>query len=334
MAPPRTSKAEPEDESSSTSRSTSPESMEQSDSDRKPEDSTSSSSESEESSGSESESVTSIPEKKVKISHTASSNGSIYPTVAYKPPSGFKAVKKQLPPSSTTSSLLSDLRGKQLFHITAPASLPLSKVKEVSLAKILQGEPVLKHEGVQYGIPPENIGQGDLNGKNLLVYDSKTQTYHSAPATNIPTYHVQEMINIPTRSEMDNAVLAAAQDLVKPPRKQPKHLKMRFRPVGSGNAPPESLGSSSEESDGEEKASKASKGSKKGREERKRKHDHEEVDAAHSGGLPRKKTKKQTDSAEALASSQMDIDEKAGQEKSKKSSKKRDEKKRKKSEKS
>ncbi|GAQ07308.1 hypothetical protein ALT_4629 [Aspergillus lentulus] len=310
MAPAKSIKKTASDsESSSSSRSTSPEPTKKSESDRDTEDSSSSGSESEDSASSDSESVPSSP--KIKASNTSSTNDSLYPRPPYKPPSGFKAAKKQLPPSSTTSSLLSDLRGKQIFHITAPAFLPLSKVKEVSLAKILQGEPVLKHEGVQYGIPPENIGQGDLGGKSLLLYDSKTQTYYSAPATTMPTYHVQETINIPKSLGTDDAVLAAAQDQIKPPRKQPKHLKMRFRPVGSGDGPPETIGSSSEESEGEGKpAFKFPKESKTEREERKRKHA-EEVEGSQSAGLPRKKSKKQSVDASQ-------------------SSKKRDEKKRKK----
>ncbi|RHZ68302.1 DNA-directed RNA polymerase I subunit RPA34 [Aspergillus thermomutatus] len=327
MAPAKSIKKSASDsESSSSSRSTSPEPMKKSESDRETEDSSSSGSESEDSASSDSESVPSSTEKKIKASNVSSSNDSLYPRPPYKPPSGFKAAKKQLPPSSTTSSLLSDLRGKQIFHITAPAFLPLSKVKEVSLAKILQGEPVLKHEGVQYGIPPENISQGDLGGKSLLLYDSKTQTYYSTPGATIPTYHVQEVIDLPKSLETDDAVLAAAQGQIKPPRKQPKHLKMRFRPVGSGEGPPETIGSSSEESEGEGKPTfKFPKESKTDREERKRKHHPEEVEGNRSGSLPRKKSKKQS-----VDAPQMEIDEKAGQDKSKKSSKKRDEKKRKK----
>ncbi|KAH1499234.1 hypothetical protein KXV92_007995 [Aspergillus fumigatus] len=310
MAPAKSIKKTSSGSSSiSSSRSTSPEPTTKSKSDRETEDSSSSGSESEDSASSDSESVPSSPE--IKASNISSSNDSLYAKPSYKPPSGFKAAKKQLPPSSTTSSLLSDLRGKQLFHITAPSFLPLSKVKEVSLAKILQGEPILEHEGVQYGIPSENIGHGDLGGKSLLLYDSKTQTYYSAPATTMPTYHVQQLIDLPKSLGTEDAVLAAAQDQIKPPRKQPKHLKMRFRPVGSEEGPPETIGSSSEESEGEGKPnSKFPRESKTEREERKRKHA-EEVEGSQSAGLPRKKTKKQT-----VDTSQ--------------SSKKRDEKKRKK----
>lgn len=246
-----------------------------------------------------------------KQSHTASC-----PAKAFKPPSGFKPVKKQSPPSSETSSVLSNTNGKQIFHITAPFFLPLSKVKEVSLGKVLQGEPVLAHDGVNYGIPPGNMSQGDLSEKKILLYDSKSESYYSAPVHNIPSYHIQEIISLP-----QTAVNNPASVPDKPTRKQPKHLKMRFRPVGSSDAPPETIGSSSEESEGEQPTVKASK-SHKEKEERKRKHHHTDGEP----GVPRKKSKKHS----SHEGGEMDVDEEPKQKKSKKSSKSRDEKKRRK----
>lgn len=248
----------------------------------------------------------------------------------FKPPSGFKSAKKQSS-SSNVSSLLSNLRGKQVFHITAPSFLPISKVKEVSLAKVMQGEPVLKHDGVDYGIPMDSISQGETDGQTLLLHDPKSQSYYNTPTSNIPSYHVQEMISLP---EDNGTGSIKAEDYEKPARKQPKHLKMRFRPVGSGNAPAETLGSSSEESDGEEEKPtfKVPKGSSQEKEERKRKHHHTEGEGSQPNGvLPRKKSKKHSASQETGGddSSKMDIDEK----KSKKSNKSKDEKKRKKAEK-
>ena len=247
---------------------------------------------------------------------------------AFKPPSGFKSAKKQSS-SSNVSSLLSNLRGKQVFHITAPSFLPLSKVKEVSLAKVMQGEPVLKHDGVNYGIPMDSISQGETDGQTLLLHDPKSQSYYNTPTNNIPSYHVQEMISLP---EDNGTGSIKADDYEKPARKQPKHLKMRFHPVGSGNAPAETIGSSSEESDGEEKkpSFKVPKGSSsQEKEERKRKHHHTEGEGNQpNGSVPRKKSKKHSETG-GDDSSKMDIDEK----KSKKSSKSKDEKKRKKAEK-
>jgi hypothetical protein len=237
-------------------------------------------------------------------------------------------VKKQSPPSSEASSTLSSANGKQIFHITAPAFLPLSKVKEVSLAKVMQGEPVLTHEGVNYGIPPGNISQGDSSEKRVLLYDPKSQAYHSSPMRNIQSFHVQEMIRLPQTTKGGSQPMSASQETAKPLKKQPKHLKMRFRPVGSGDGPAETIGTSSEESEGEKPKYKASK------DERKRKHHHTEGDGNQAGGVPRKKSKKHSsqEDAKAPSSSQMDVDEEPGRKKSKKSSKSRDEKKRKKAE--
>jgi hypothetical protein len=185
-----------------------------------------------------------------------------------------------------------------VFHITAPASLPLSKIKEVSLGGALKGEPILKHNGVQFGIPEESVSQASSSPQTLFIYDPKAQTYQST-VTNVPTYHIQEMIDIPGGAEFEETSIKAAKALEKPPRKQPKHLKMRFRPVGSGDGPPETLGSSSEESEGEEPTFKVPMGAEKEK-ERKRKHQQTEGDANQAAGLPRKKSKKHSlDNAEA-----------------------------------
>lgn len=203
----------------------------------------------------------------------------------YKPPKGFQSATKQPPPSSNTSSLLSDLRGKQVIHITAPSFLPLSKIKEISMSKIIKGQPILGYEGKNYGIPAESFDEDDSDGKTLLVFDQSTQTYRNK-ADHIPSYHVQEMIAVP---EADKAAVEALRDTVKPPRPQPKNLKMRFRPVGSLPAAPETLGSDSE-SDAEP-SFKAPDGERK---ERKRKHHHTEGDSTQTAGVPQKKSKKQS----------------------------------------
>jgi hypothetical protein len=321
--------ATPESESSSSSRSTSSEPAQNK---AKSEAEESSSSESEESSnersesGSESDSDSSSDENskqesKGKKAEKPSARVSFQAPQPYKPPSGFKSVKKQSPPSASTASLLSDLSGKQVYHITAPSFLPLDTVKELSLSKVMQGEPILKHKGAQYGIPVDSMNQNDTGEKTLFLYDPKTQAYTSTPVRHIQSYHIQRMATLPKRSETEDKVLEAAQKLVKPPRKQPKNLKMRFRPLGSGEAPPETLGSESE-GEGEETTFKVPKGAEK--EERKRKHHHTEADSSQAG-VPRKKSKKHSESGEKAEGKE--------NEKSKKSSKSKEEKKRKKSDK-
>lgn len=188
----------------------------------------------------------------------------------------------------------------------------------------MQGEPVLQHDGVNYGIPMDNISQGEADGKTLLLHDPKTQSYYNTPANNIQSYHVQELISIPTTN---GPTSIAVQDYEKPPRKQPKHLKMRFRPVGSGDGPAETIGTSSEsEGEDEKPAFKVPKGSFE-KEERKRKHHHTEGDGNQANVAPRKKSKKHSSSQ---GGEKIDVDEKPEK---KKSSKSKDEKKRKKAEK-
>ncbi|OOQ86538.1 hypothetical protein PEBR_21171 [Penicillium brasilianum] len=239
------------------------------------------------------------------------------PNQPYKPPFGFKSAKKQNPPSSSTSSVLSNLRGKQVFHITAPSFLPLSKVKEITMSKVLKGEPILAYDGKSYGIPADSINDNDPEGKTLLVYDESTETYCNK-SDHIQSFHVQELIGLPEKAAKSAAAtIEKLRDFVKPPRPQPKGMKMRFRPVGSLPSEPETLGVSSE-SESEEPQIKAPARSK-------RKHPHTEGDATQASAEPRKKSKKHTqENAD---------DEERSQKKSKKSHKDREEKKRKKSEK-
>ncbi|KAL3468510.1 DNA-directed RNA polymerase I, subunit RPA34.5 [Aspergillus heterothallicus] len=242
----------------------------------------------------------------------------IRPPQPYKPPSGFKSAKNQS--STLASSSLSNLQGKQVFHITAPAYLPLSKIKEISLASALKGETIIEHQGTRYGIPVDSLKHAAGSGQTLFLYDEKANKYRSSTA-NVPTYHIQETIELLGGPEYEETTVRAAEALINPPRKQPKNLKMRFRPVGSGDGQPQTLGSSDGESDGEQPTLKVPAGAEKEK-ERKRKHPSTEGDAIQSAGLPRKKSKKHpVDSADNT------VEEKA------KKSKDRDGKKRKKTEK-
>ena len=90
---------------------------------------------------------------------------------------------KGLMPDGTTRF---SYNGQPLYHYMGCSTFSeYTVVAEVSLAKIMQGKPVLKHKGVQYGIPVESLAQPDLGGKTLHLYDSKTKTYYSTAASNI-----------------------------------------------------------------------------------------------------------------------------------------------------
>ncbi|KAH8692993.1 DNA-directed RNA polymerase I subunit RPA34.5-domain-containing protein [Talaromyces proteolyticus] len=184
------------------------------------------------SSGSESEEDTN--DKPSNIKRTARST-------AFVPPAGFKASKSKTRPTSSASSALSNLEGKQIFHIAAPSFLPLSKIREITLEKALHGEPVLTHQGVDYGIPAD--AQQKQGTQALMVYDEKTDAYVRKDIKKIQSYTFQELVRLPGQDALH---VQAPQDTQRPARPQPKHLKMRFHPVGSGNIPAETVGSSSE----------------------------------------------------------------------------------------
>ncbi|KAL1886114.1 hypothetical protein Plec18167_000043 [Paecilomyces lecythidis] len=280
------------------------------------------------SSGSESESEDASSQSgKSSSSSPEDESDSDSPREAFRPPAGFKPLKSQRAPSSGVKSILSDLRGKQVFHITAPASLPLSSIKEVSLAKVLSGEPVLEHKGVKYGIPADTISQQDADEKILLAYDEKTQTYYNTSIGNIQSYNLQELVSLPNGTAYNKG----KPDTSKPPRPQPKDLKMRFRPVGSTYGPPETIGTSDEESEGEQASFKYPKGSKAEREERKRKHQQTEEAEKNGEVAPRKKSKKHSSKENGKMESSQDAGE--GRADKHKKSKHGDEKKRKKAEK-
>ncbi|KAL2014127.1 hypothetical protein VTN00DRAFT_1652 [Thermoascus crustaceus] len=269
--------------------------------------------------GSDSENDSDASSQK-KDSTKRASPGASVPPEAFKPPAGFKAVKKQSPPSSDVSSLLSNLHGKQIYHVTAPSFLPLSSVKEISLAKIIRGQPVLTHQGVKYGIPADSLSQKESNKKTLLLYDEKSQAYYSVPAGEIKSYHVQEMISLPNGTATKEVPASIAQESSKGPKPQPKHLRMRFKPVGSADWAPETFGTSSEESEGEQPTFKFPKGSKAEREERERKRKQAEGDEKPLES-PRKKSKKHSSQAE----SSQDHEERGRESKHKKSHRNRDE---------
>jgi hypothetical protein len=218
----------------------------------------------------------------------------------FDPPQGFKPIKLQNSSSSTITSLLSNFDGKQVFHISAPASLPLSSVRDLSIPKALRGEPLINHDGDDYGILPGN--QQHPCSPTLLRYDASTGTYHDVSALNIKSYQIQKLIRLPKSSEHPGGKsldTALGVQTPKMPQPQPKHMKMRFRPVGSGNGAPETIGTESEESDAEETAFRYPKDSDAERGERKRKNTNPDQNqkAPETNGSLQKKSKKRSSSS-------------------------------------
>jgi hypothetical protein len=70
---------------------------------------------------------------------------------AYAPPRGFNPVPLNARTISTSTALLDNLQGKQIWHITAPAGVSLESLSGLDMDKAMQGEAVLSYKGTDYG---------------------------------------------------------------------------------------------------------------------------------------------------------------------------------------
>jgi hypothetical protein len=84
------------------------------------------------------------------------------------------------------SEILNDrnLAGKQIWYFTAPASVDISALNEISLLDMKEGKPVLKHKGYEYKfvvetaknqkfmniMVPNNLDKGYQIGMHLSDY--------------------------------------------------------------------------------------------------------------------------------------------------------------------
>jgi DNA-directed RNA polymerase I subunit RPA34.5 len=133
-------------------------------------------------------------------------------------------------------TLTGGLAGKQVWHITAPASIPLDAIKEFNVDAVRNGNPILTHSERQYGF---TSGPKDVQ-EDLLLPGGSELTYKRLRMSVSKSYHLQE---IPAHSQTGrapsdqsskaNCFFANEIPESKTPRKQPEMLKMRYKPFGT-----------------------------------------------------------------------------------------------------
>lgn len=69
----------------------------------------------------------------------------------YKPPTGFEPTSLNGAPKASQLFKKSNLEGKQIWYFTAPASVPISAVEEMSLQAAKESRTVISHNGSDYG---------------------------------------------------------------------------------------------------------------------------------------------------------------------------------------
>jgi len=68
----------------------------------------------------------------------------------FKPPLGFELSSIDSPSSASKLFKESHLEGKQIWYITAPASVSISAIEQISLQDIKKGKTILSHNSNDY----------------------------------------------------------------------------------------------------------------------------------------------------------------------------------------
>ncbi|TVY87651.1 hypothetical protein LAWI1_G004938 [Lachnellula willkommii] len=192
----------------------------------------------------------------------ASKTPTIQPPPPYKAPAGFESSSIDGTSQAATTFKKSSLEGKQIWYFTAPASVPISSVKKMSLSAVEDGKKVCSHNNCDYGFV-KDIAE-DKTYTKIMVPNSSDDGYQTGalpilvhavdfvivrkPIDQI--LHLQQIIKIPG---MDGSTAKSSKATVpakKPVRPQPKGLKMRFLPIGFGTGNPGKIGSDSNSVDG------------------------------------------------------------------------------------
>jgi hypothetical protein len=95
----------------------------------------------------------------------------------YNPPGGFA-----IPPENNNGKQKvaevfgrTNLAGKQLWYITAPASVPISAIKQVSLQDVQLGNPSLSLDGCDFGFVQDQAG--DRSFTKVLIPEENSTAY-------------------------------------------------------------------------------------------------------------------------------------------------------------
>lgn len=147
-----------------------------------------------------------------------------------KPPPGFEPAKITIA-SSNLANLISpsSLRGKQIWHITAPSSVPISSIQRVPVEKISNGTIVLSHKGTNFGLIAEPPHINEI----FLLPSQESNNYKQAGIKITRTLHLQELSHPPsTVNQPGSLTNEVSRVYTKPARQQPKGLRMRYRPFG------------------------------------------------------------------------------------------------------
>ncbi|MCJ1249456.1 hypothetical protein MMC30_006680 [Trapelia coarctata] len=172
--------------------------------------------------------------------------------LAYKPPPGYSPATISYPGASHLLNVFSptNLASKQIWHLTLPATIPISAIKGISMEKILKGGTALSHNGSDYGFVSDTKGQ--QNRTHVLLPNPEHNDFRAATKLISRSLHLQQLLKVPNlvKAAHDKAGSTEAQNRTrKVIHEQPSGLRMRYAPFGDETGTL-GLGTSSDE-DGE-----------------------------------------------------------------------------------
>ncbi|KAI0892395.1 DNA-directed RNA polymerase I subunit RPA34.5-domain-containing protein [Annulohypoxylon nitens] len=125
-----------------------------------------------------------------------------------------------------------NLEGKQVWYFTAPASLPITVLKdmEIDLSKATTGEALLNHNGDNYGL---NIESHATSTQIQLLIPSQGGDKYAALNRGIDsTVHLRRIAKFGPGGTVSSTADDNYAPAPKAIREQPQGLKPRFTPIG------------------------------------------------------------------------------------------------------
>lgn len=181
----------------------------------------------------------SLTESRKKTKPNSVSKIRIAPT-PFKAPQGYEPFALSASDyASQSTSLFENLSGKQIWHISAPASLSLQSITELDIQAALQGRCILSKTGTDYNMHP-TPSQHEI----ILLPAGQDSTYEQTEVAITRSFDLREMSTMPLAKARDNeqgstasiVFTATREGSQGQPRKQPEGLRQRYVPFGARDA--------------------------------------------------------------------------------------------------
>ena len=141
-----------------------------------------------------------------------------------------------------------DLTGKELWHITAHASVPVKSIRDFSIKSVMAGNTIRSRDGVELKLTQSKRHASAPTG--LLLPRCRKHDFRCLPASINRTFHLQQADAIPEtiargqqrpqrQTTIGEGAPSKAVGALKPRRAQPEGLQLRYVPFG---VPQDSLG--------------------------------------------------------------------------------------------